>query len=122
MSHSRPTQQGFTLVEMLIALLIVSISFSAIIISVNENVRTLMRLQEKVAASWVAEDVITRAQLGLLKANSGSQRLLNKEWRWRVITKSTENLYVQELQVSVDNQQQNTVLTMTAYNGVNRAK
>jgi general secretion pathway protein I len=117
-----PIQQGFTLIEMLIALVIVSISFSAIILAVNENVRTLSKLQETVAASWVSEDVITRAQLGLLKGNSGTQRILNKEWLWRIQVKSTENAYVQQLIVTVDNEHQVTVLTITAYNGVNHAR
>lgn len=115
-------QQGFTLIEMLIALVIISISFSAIILSVNENVRTLLKLQETVAASWVAEDVITRAQLGLLKTSSGSQRMLNKDWRWKIQAKNTENAYVQQIVVTVDNQSQNTVLTITAYNGVKSAR
>lgn len=113
-------QQGFTLVEVLIALLIVSLSFAGFIISVNQNVRTLWRLEEKVAASWVAEDVIAQAQLGLLRANSGTQRMLNRDWRWQVRTRPTENAYVQALEITVEDQQKNTVFTLSGYNGVDR--
>ncbi len=115
------SQRGFTLIEMLIALVIVSIAFSAIILSVNENARTLLKLEEKVAANWVAEDVITRAQLGLLKGASGTQRMLNREWRWETRLKSPGIDSVQELQVTIYNQRQIGVLTMTGYLGVRNA-
>ena len=121
MREKQNTQWGFTLIEMLIALVIVSISFSAIILSVNENARTLLKLQETVAANWVGEEIITRAQLGLLKANAGTQRMLNQNWRWELRIKSTGNDFVQELQVTVYNQAQQKVLTLTGYNGVPHA-
>ncbi len=113
-------QSGFTLIETLIALVIVSISFSAIILSVNENARTLRKLQETVTASWVAEEVITRAQLGLLKANTSTQRMLNQDWRWELKTKSTENQFVQEIEITVYNPAQQIVLTSIGYTGVPR--
>lgn len=115
-------QKGFTLVEVLIALLIVSIAFSAILFSVNQNVRTELRLEEKIAATWVAEDVISRAQLGLLKANNGVQSSLNKEWGWQLRTKSTQGAYVQEIEVTILDTQKNTVLVSTGYIGTSRAK
>lgn len=121
MRNIAASQRGFTLIEMLIALVIVSIAFSAIILSVNENARTLLKLEEKVAANWVAEDVITRAQLGLLKGASGTQRMLNRQWRWETRTKSSGIDSVQELQVTIYNQRQIGVLTMTGYLGVRNA-
>ncbi len=115
-------QAGFTLVEMLIALLILSIAFSAILYSVNQSVRIATQLEEKVAATWVAEDVITRAQLGVLKASSGTKMSLNKNFRWEARSKFTQNTSVQEIEVSIQNQNQDTVLLITAYVGVNSAK
>jgi general secretion pathway protein I len=122
MSSPPKIQSGFTLIEMLIALVIISISFSAIILSVNENARTLLKLQERVGANWVAEEVVSRAQLGLLKANAGSQRMLNQNWRWQLQTKSTPNEYVQELQVTVYNPSEQKVLTLIGFNGAPHAK
>lgn len=113
---------GFTLVEVLIALLIVSIAFSAILFSVSQNVRTALRLEERVAATWVAEDVITRAQLGLLKAGNGIENSLNKGWAWQIHAKVTQSAYVQEIQVTIQDQKQNTVLMSTGYVGMNRAQ
>lgn len=117
----KPHASGFTLIEMLIALVILSISFSAIILSVNQNVRTLLKLQDTVAAGYVAEEIISRTQLGLLRANSGTQRMLNRNWRWELHGKATPNAQVQEIEVSVYNQQQNKVVTVTAYTGVSSA-
>jgi general secretion pathway protein I len=122
MRIKRRVQNGFTLIEMLIALVIVSISFSAVIFAINESARTLLRLQERIAANWVAEEVLTRAQLGLLKANTGSQNILGHDWRWDLQIKSTGNDYVQALDINVYNQAQQKVLTITGYSGVPRAK
>ena len=116
------TQKGFTLVEVLIALLIVSIAFGALLFSVNQSARGAVRLEEKVAATWLAEDLITRAQLGLLKAGKGSQASLNRNWQWEIRSKFTQSTSVQEIEVYIFNQQQETVLMKTAYVGINRAK
>jgi general secretion pathway protein I len=113
---------GFMLVEVLIALLIVSIAFSAILFSVSQNVRTALRLEERVAAAWVAEDVITRAQLGLLKGSNGIQNSLNKDWGWQIHAKATQSAYVQEIEVTIQDLKQNTVLMSTGYVGMNRAQ
>jgi general secretion pathway protein I len=113
---------GFTLVEMLIALLIVSIAFSAVLFSVSQSARTASRLEEKVAATWIAEDLITRAQLGIIKAGKGSQRSLNKNWQWEIRSKFTQSTSVQEIEIFILNQNQETVLTKIAYVGINRAK
>lgn len=115
-------QRGFTLVEVLIALLIVSIAFSAILFSVNQNVRTELRLEEKIAAMWVTEDVISRAQLGLLKANNGVQASLNKEWGWQLRTRATQNAYVQEIEVTILDPQKNTISVSTGYIGTSHAQ
>lgn len=115
-------QKGFTLVEVLIALLIVSIAFSAILFSVNQSARGAARLEEKVAATWLAEDLITRAQLGLLKAGKGSQTSLNRNWQWEIRSKFTQSTSVQEIEIFILNQQEETVLVKTAYVGINRAK
>lgn len=115
-------QSGFTLVEVLIALLIVSIAFSAILFSVNQNVRTELRLEEKIAAMWVSEDIISRAQLGLLKAKNGVQTSLNKEWSWLINTKATQNAYVQEIEVTIQDPQKNTISVSTGYIGTSHAQ
>lgn len=118
----RQYQTGFTLVEVLIALLIVSIAFGAILFSVNQNVRNQIRLEEKIAATWISEDIITRAQTGLLKANNGVQSCFNKEWKWRSKAKSTPNPYVQEIEVTVEDLHENTISVSTGYIGTKRAQ
>ncbi|MDQ2993600.1 MAG: type II secretion system minor pseudopilin GspI [Pseudomonadota bacterium] len=111
-------QNGFTLIEMLIALIIVTVAFTAVIFSINQNVRTLHYLQRKTAAIWLAEDVITRSQLKLLRANSGSETMLSRHLNWRIESKSTESAAVVELRVTItDIEDQSTLLSMTAYRG-----
>lgn len=114
-------ESGFTLIEMLIALVIVSVAFTAVIFSVNQNVRTLLALQRKTAAIWLAEDVITRAQIGFLRADSGSDTLLTYPMRWRITSKNTQNPKVIELTVTVtDAENQSILMKQTAYKGAGR--
>ncbi len=122
MKISTRYQDGFTLVEVLIALLIVSIAFSAIMFSVNQNARNEIQLEEKIAANWVAEDIITRAQIGLLKANNGVQVSMNKPWHWQLKMKSTPSPHVQEIEVTIQGQNNNTVSVSTGYIGTNNAR
>lgn len=112
-------QRGFTLIEMLIALVIVSIAFAAVIFSVNQNVRTLTYLQRKTAAIWLAEDVVTRAQLGLLRADTGTETLLKSPLNWRITQKNTQNASVVELTITVTDDQ-GSLISVTAYKGSGR--
>ena len=109
-------QAGFTLVEMLIAMVVLAVAFSAVLMSINENVRTLLYLENKTTAIWVADDVMTQAELGLLSTGAGKITMLNHTWYWRVQTKPTENEQVEEILVSVSEQpNESAVVSLNGY-------
>lgn len=79
---------GFTLIEVLIALLILTIALFAIIKAVQDGIHDTIRVQDRMEAHWVAMNVLSRMQVGLLslptKENpiTGWEHLLSQRWRW----------------------------------------
>lgn len=100
---------GFTLLEVLIALVILALAFSTTFLSLNSATAHLISLQDKTAETWVAMNVITRAQLGLISLSSnggtitGSEKMFNDNWDWVLTITPTPDMTVSELTVEVKN-------------------
>lgn len=78
--------KGFTLIEVLIALVILAISLMAISKTVNSHIQGANYLEDKTIASWVAENTLVAFNLNIAPAPQtiGSTLLLKKNWYWRV--------------------------------------
>lgn len=61
--HATSSQRGFTLLEVLVALLILAIALAAIIKVSGQSAQLLDRLRADTAATFVAQDLCTRLQL-----------------------------------------------------------
>ena len=92
---------GFTLIEVMIALVILSIAFSAIIYTLNKSSRDLRYLTDKTAAMWVADNVLNEARLGIQTAASGRQQQFDHPWHWVKNAEPTQNDNIQRVTVSV---------------------
>lgn len=78
---------GFTLIEVLIALLILAIALTAAILAVQTSIRSTDRVYDKLRAHWVAMNVISSMQVGLIPPptdtpQDGESNLLAKNYRW----------------------------------------
>jgi len=104
---SRPgSQLGFTLVEVLVALVVVGVALPALLSQVMTQVDGTTALRDKTVAHWVAQNRWTRIQLqhrltGQLPSGSetGEAEMLEQPWQWRVDTTDTE--LVRRLTISV---------------------
>ena len=65
--RNRCVQAGLTLIEVLIALAIVSIAMTAIIKATSQNIRSTQYLEHKTLAAWVGEEVLNKARVELLR-------------------------------------------------------
>jgi general secretion pathway protein I len=97
---------GFTLIEVLIALLILSIAALAVLHAQNESISNFGYLENKIQAQWVASSLVSSAHLGLIDVKNKSElkgkvRQLNKDWRWTMQVKRTENKLINELMTTV---------------------
>ena len=107
---------GFTLVEVLVALMILGIAFSAIITAINQNTRNLLHLMDKTAANYVAMNVVAQVQTGLITTNSGQETQMNEDWNWQLQTQATENPYVTEILVTVQKEKSSAdIISLTAF-------
>lgn len=97
---------GFTLIEVLIALVILSVAFSAIIYTLNQSSRDLRYLTDKTAAMWVADNVLNEARLGIQTATSGRQHQLDHDWYWKKNTEPTQNDKIERVMITVSLKEQ----------------
>lgn len=81
-------QQGLTLIEVMIAVLILSLVMVGVMLSSSQILRSTERLHDREMALWVLEAVAVDLQAGALgevtvrSGFSGEQLMGNKTWQW----------------------------------------
>lgn len=90
------TARGFTLVEVMVALLIVSVGISAILFQMMGNTSNMYYLREKAYAQWVAGNQLTLARIANRQSNallkdttSGVETLAGRSWYWSITPQRT---------------------------------
>ncbi len=78
-SAASPSQRGFTLIEVLAALVIVALGMIAAIQAVTQSARNGTYLREKTLAHWIGMNVLTERRLQVARAGrrriDGSRRI-----------------------------------------------
>jgi len=86
--------RGFTLIEVLVALLVLAVALGALIKAGSEHARNTAYLQERTLAGWVASNLLADYEAGLRRVDTGSQRvrsrLADREWEARIDITNTE--------------------------------
>lgn len=100
-------QFGLTLIEVLIALSIISIALTAIIKATSQNIRTTGYLQTKTIAMWVGQQVLNEARVNLLRLPNSpdtlkqSTTMLGHDWFWEADQQDTPNKRIKKIEVKV---------------------
>lgn len=76
------SEAGFTLIEALVAMVILAIAAVGIIRAAEAHVDGLQALESRAAAQWAAENALAEARLGLTSAANETVEML--QWRWNV--------------------------------------
>jgi general secretion pathway protein I len=97
---------GFTLIEVLVALAIISIALTAVIKVSSQNIKNTFYLQEKMIALWIASDLVNEVRAGLIKVSimnglHDKKSMLNQQWSYNIYVKKTSNVHIKELSVDV---------------------
>lgn len=111
-------EAGFTLVEVLAALLIFSFAIIGLTRAGTESVRAVSVLQDKAYAGIVADNQIIRARIRPLKVGveTGEESVSGKTYDWRVETSETESTDFYRIIVSVNEADRDQViLSRTAF-------
>jgi general secretion pathway protein I len=86
----RPADRGFTLVEVLVALVIVAVGMSAMMGALTSSAKSVAYMQDKTFAEWVALNQIAvvrttikaPGQLPPLGKTNGDVDFANRKWHW----------------------------------------
>lgn len=77
---------GFTLVEVLVALMIVAVGLTALMVAVNGTARTSGFLRDKTLAQWIALNRLTEVRLNMVKfgqnTDVGELDFGNRKWHY----------------------------------------
>ena len=83
-------QRGFTLIEVLVALVIVAVGMSALMGALSSSAKTVVYMQDKTFAEWVALNQIATVRLKLIQSQlpptgntNGDIEFANQTWHWR---------------------------------------
>lgn len=99
--------KGLTLIEVLIALAILSIALTAVIKVTTQNIKDTLYLQNKTIAAFVAIENIQAVKLGILHPPKTPDYLLQEEtalgqnWLLHIYLQSTPNAHINEIHVDV---------------------
>lgn len=92
-------QAGFTLIEVLIALVVAAVALAALSRALGITATNQGNLSQKVAATWIAQDVLLQKQLF---ANSEIPKLITQSGRqWQIKLESSPSLMPNYQQVRV---------------------
>jgi general secretion pathway protein I len=85
--HSRHSRRhGFTLVEVLVALVVVALGLTALMVAVNGTARTSGFLRDKSLAQWIALNRLSEVRLNVTKfgqnTDTGELDYGNRKWHY----------------------------------------
>ena len=102
----RSRKRAFTLIEVMVALAIISLSLTAVAAKMGRMIDTSNSMRERTYASWIAQNKITEMRLlnviPEVSATSGEIDYAGTTWYWRAVVSESgiENLYRVEVIVS----------------------
>ncbi|MCW1827387.1 type II secretion system minor pseudopilin GspI [Enterobacter asburiae] len=114
---SKRSEQGMTLLEVMVALVIFSTAALALMNSVSLNVRFTHGLGDSLQASWVAENQLAEAQLSKTSfpdaMQTGTETMGGRSWTWRKQrVKTTQNRFADEVQIYAEGDEDKPVITL----------
>ncbi len=104
-ADSRRRGAGFTLLEVLIALVVLALALVALSRTAAIQVNAFGGLRERTFAGWLAQDVLAQTTLTnpfpAPGKSDGKRRYANRDWRYEVEVQSTEVSGMRRIDVRV---------------------
>jgi general secretion pathway protein I len=96
---------GFTLLEVLIALLVLALALLALTRTAALQVNQFDQLRSRTLAGWLAQQVLAETRIATafpeLSKNDGQRRFADREWRWQTEVQSTDVPTIRRIDVKV---------------------
>lgn len=120
--QNKSKQAGFTLIEVLIALVIISLAMLAGLSSTQSTTRTLHKVQDRTLSYWVAQNALVSMQLKIEGIRPAAGRwaenttLAEREWYWQAYTSATADPEIMQIIVEVSDQENGpAIITLVNY-------
>jgi general secretion pathway protein I len=101
----RHDQRGFTLIEVVVALIVVSLGMLAVIETVGGTARNSSYLRDKTIAHWVAMNKLTEVRVlpnaPAVDKTSDEVEMAGRDWRWTMEVKQTQVESIRRIDISV---------------------
>jgi len=115
--------KGFTLIEVMVALVIVSLSLTAVAASMSQMIDASRAMRDRTYASWIAQNRIAELRLAAATPDVGSSdgevQYANTDWTWRATISETgvDELYRIDVAVAFAGSE-GTIRTVTGFVGL----
>jgi len=100
-----PATRGFSLVEVLVAVAVLSLVALALLNLAGENTRTALVVEERVLAGIVADnravEALLAAPAGLAADDAGIETAGDREWRWTRGVQRTDDDAIVRIDIAV---------------------
>jgi general secretion pathway protein I len=120
----RAPARGFTLIEVLAALVIVALGMMGVIEAVTQSARNGTYLREKTLAHWIAMNVITERRLQASAPAVGETaddiEFAGVRWHWKMVVTQTQVESMRRMQVSVrgaDSAEDTSLVSVSGFYG-----
>lgn len=101
----RAETRGFTLLEVLIALLLLSLALTGLMRLATLEARAAAQLRDATVAQWVASNALadTRLREGFppVGVRDGESAMAGRRWPWRLQVQGTDDARIRRLDVTV---------------------
>lgn len=97
--------KGFTLIEVVVAVAVIAVGLMGTIKTVGTVSRNTAHLNERVIATWVAQNAMASYELNLEndaeKETTGSEEVAGVEWYWTKTLVNTQDPGIQRIEIDV---------------------
>ncbi|MFN3877086.1 MAG: type II secretion system minor pseudopilin GspI [Brevundimonas sp.] len=106
MTDRRCARDGFTLVEMLVAMAVFGLSAMALLNLAGENTRSAARVESRTLGGVVADNLVVESVIAPSLSDgvsNGRTNLAGRDWSWTRIVAPTDVADIQRVEVRVSN-------------------
>lgn len=115
-------KQGFTLIEVLIAVAVLAIALLAVLRAIEVTIGNSQYVQQKTVAHWIAMNTLTSARAGIIllptagAIQRGDNKMLGNDYHWEMTASNLPNLPIMKIQIKVfDNRNKVSLDTLQTF-------